>query len=263
MANVIKLYCEYASEGSKQELFYNSPLFGGLGDIKDFVKKMTDYYSKVDKFDMYRPNGNTPYEYGATDYTGHTLYAIVGIDRRNLNQEHRAASHKESGDFPTYYAISVDSKTNELFFMAYSDVCSPNWNREYRVIKATPLEDIGTPLVDSYKKISKIDKSVLQFIRDNAEENDDDFYKCDDGIWSITIQADLTGARVTLKGSSKEDIFRNIADNYQGQRNMRCPSTSNYDLVSVKGKAEFDEWIKTAKGLKSSFDKFYRGGFVD
>ena len=60
-----------------------------------------------------------------------------------------------------------------------------------------------------------------------------------------------------------DDVFRDYTDNYTGYRNYRRQMASEWEIVNDKAKASYEEWKKTAKGLKSDFDKFYGGGIVD
>ena len=77
------------------------------------------------------------------------------------------------------------------------------------------------------------------------------------------VVKDQHGNYCTIEGKTLDDVFRDYADHYTGYRNYRRQMASEWEIVNDRAKASYDEWKKTAKGLKSDFDKFYGSGIVD
>lgn len=164
-------------------------------------------------------------------------------------------------DWRYMYSIALCSEDRKLYVISYSNACQPNWNDNYDLKGCIALDEVDFQLLKDGCTISRIENNLHAAINDILYSDNDAFKVTADGV-SMLIK-DQHGNYMTLHGKSVEEVFRNYADNYVGYRNFRRPDVSEWKIVGEDAKANYNEWIKSAQGLKSDFDKFYGGGIVD
>lgn len=164
-------------------------------------------------------------------------------------------------DWRYMYSIALCSEDRKLYVISYSNACSPNWNEEYNIQHITALDDVYYPLLKENCVIYKIENNLHAAINDIIYSGRELFAVT--AIGASMVVKDQHGNYTTLQGNSMEDVFRDYADNYTGYRNFRRQGVSEWEIVSDVAKEEYSQWVKTARGLKSDFDKFYGSGIVD
>lgn len=70
-----------------------------------------------------------------------------------------------SGEFPYHASICCRNKGGRLYFCVSKEPCSPNWNKEQRLIQFIPLDKIDVPLIEDANGIRKMDKTILEYIQ--------------------------------------------------------------------------------------------------
>jgi len=157
---------------------------------------------------------------------------------------------------------------HRLYFGMVCENCSPNWNNQCELFtRPVDLATIGRSLCASADDIYMIEESFASILNQIDAENKDysDYITAPDtdGMYKVTIMDDSNSSRLTVTGRTKDDVFRKIANEYQGRRNFRRPDVPEYKIVDPHTFAAYIDWKRTAKGLVSDFDKFYGGGIVD
>ena len=74
---------------------------------------------------------------------------------------------------------------------------------------------------------------------------------------------DQHGNTTEITNTTIDKLFKDFADNYTGYRDYRRQTASEWKIVDNTTRLKYEEWKKTAKDLKSDWDKFYGGGIVD
>lgn len=230
----------------------------------DLISLAADLYSKDTKLNFLHDNGRSPSETAChTYYKDKYFYTLVQFEQKDLTEQmiNELGSYDGDWDWRYFYAISLCREDRELYIVSFSNACSPNWNNEYNVQKYKKLEDVVFPILKEGRTISRMNDSLHAAINEKLIAKKVTFKATDNYVY-MSIK-DQHGNYSSIEGNSLDDVFRDYADNYTGYRNYRRQMASEWEIVDNSARKMYDEWKKTAKGLKSDFDKFYGGGIVD
>ena len=261
-----KMYLNYLNEVESAKMtikldFLNS---GNPESKSKLISLASSLYSKDTRLNFISNNGRRPSEYTCRTYgKDKVFYTLVQFKQENLTEQilNELGSYDGEWSWRYFYAISLCEQDRELYIVSFSNACCPNWNNEYNVQKFKKLQDVDFPILKKNCTIYRMDGSLHAAINEELIENKITF-NATENLVSMTIK-DQHGNYCELEGKSIEDVFRNYADNFTGYRNYRRQMASEWEIVSDYARDLFVEWKKTAKGLKSDFDKFYGGGIVD
>lgn len=245
-----------------------------MTDVLSFLRKddaesramlemiVNEIYGPGRKFDYPSDNGHRPTE-GTSRSCGKHYHTIIQFKQKDLTKEaiEHLGHYDGESDWRYFYAISIGEEDRKLYIVSFSNACSPNWNGEYNVQRIMELKDVNFPILTRSGRIYRMCDSLHAAINDELWSKESTFLTSNDGV--RLVLKDQHGNYCTVKGNNLNDVFRDYADNYTGYRNYRRQMASEWEIVNDKAKASYEEWKKTAKGLKSDFDKFYGGGIVD
>ena len=259
-----KIYLNYLNADEKMKM--TDALSFLRSDDKEsramFEKIVNDIYGIGIKFDYPSDNGHRPSE-GTSRSCGKYYHTIIQFEQKDLTKEaiEHLGHYDGEWDWRYFYAIVIGKEDRLLYLVSFSNACSPNWNHEYNVQRIMELKDVNFPILTRSGLIYRMCDSLHAAINDELWSNDSTFSTSNEGIRLVV--KDQHGNYTTIEGKTLDDVFRDYADNYTGYRNYRRQMASEWEIVNDKAKASYEEWKKTAKGLKSDFDKFYGGGIVD
>lgn len=261
-----KIYLNYLAKDEKDKM--TSALSFLRSDDKEsramFERIVNDVYGPDRKFDYPCDNGRRPSEGTSRNY-GKTMYVhtVVQFEQKDLTEQAIEHLGKYDGewDWRYFYAIGVGEEDRRLYLLSFSNACSPNWNDEYNIQRYMEWKDVDFPILKPEGMVYRMCDSLHAAINAELWSKVPAFTE-GPGVCRMVVR-DQHGNYTTIEGCSAEDVFRDYTDNYTGYRNYRRQMASEWEIVSDKAKASYEEWKKTAKGLKSDFDKFYGGGIVD
>ena len=72
-----------------------------------------------------------------------------------------------SGEFPYHASICCQNRDGKLYFCISYEHCSPNWNKEQRLIKIVPLDEIKMPIIEDESGTKYIDKTLFEYLQFN------------------------------------------------------------------------------------------------
>jgi len=227
-----------------------------------FERIVNDVYGPDRKFDYPSDNGHRPSE-GTCGTCGKYYHTIIQFEQKDLTEEaiNHLGHYDGEWEWRYFYAISIGKDDRQLYLISFSNACSPNWNHEYHVQRKMELKYVDFPILTDGGLIYRMCDSLHAAINAELWGNKSTFTASSEGIRLVV--KDQHGNYTTIEGGTLDDVFRDYTDNYTGYRNYRRQMASEWEIVNDKAKASYEEWKKTAKGLKSDFDKFYGGGIVD
>lgn len=260
--NRTKIYLNYLADAEKQKMTDTMSFLRGGNDGKnELIAIASDLYGEGIQLDFSWDNGHYPSEWRA-NYCDKHFYTIIQFEQKHLTEKAISVLGKcDEWDWRYFYAISLCREDRKLYVISYSNRCSPNWNQEYSAQRFIELSTIDFPLLTENGVIYRMDDALHTAINDRLAAKRPMFVE-EEGNIVMTVR-DQHGNYADIKGTSLDSVFRDYADNYTGYRNYRRQMASEWEIVSEVARERFEEWKKTAKGLKSDFDKFYGGGIVD
>ena len=207
-------------------------------------------------------NGKYPSEWRANRGGSMHFYTLIQFKEEDMTEEAISKLGRcDEWDWRYFYAISVCAEDRELYLLSFNNRYSPNWNGEYNMRRLIALTDVGFPILKEHSVIYRIDDALHNAINTSLLQSLPMFTEDEDKV--VMMVKDQHGNYTAIEGTTIEQVFRNYADNYTGYRNFRRQMASEWVIVDDKARLRFEEWKRTAKGLKSDFDKFYGGGIVD
>lgn len=222
-------------------------------------------YGPNQMFRFVANNGHLPSEYRSQTYGGKkTFYTLIQFERKHLSDKCISVLGERdsySYEWRYFYGISVCDEDRELYLISFSNACSPNWNLEYNAQMYVKLKEVDFPILKEDGELYRMDDSLHAAINEKIAQNQPQFLQTENFV--LLSVKDQHGNYKTISGKNLDEVFRDYADNYTGYRNYRRQMASEWVIVSDNARQKFEEWKKTAKGLKSDFDKFYGGGIVD
>jgi hypothetical protein len=266
MEQKTKIYLNYLSNDEKIKM--TDALWFLRSEDKEsrsmFERIVNDIYGPDRKFDYPSDNGHRPSESTSKGGGGKYYHTIIQFEYKHLTEEAiKVLGSNEDDEYcwRYFYAIAIGKEDRQLYLLSFSNACSPNWNNEYNVQRKMELKDVDFQILTRSGLIYRMCDSLHAAINDELWSKESTFSTSTDGIRLVV--KDQHGNYATIEGKTLDDVFRDYADNYTGYRNYRRQMASEWEIVNDKAKASYEEWKKTAKGLKSDFDKFYGGGIVD
>ena len=258
-----KIYLNYLDKNEKVRMTNVMPFLHGGNEGKDKLTAIAnDVYGGDARLELAHDNGKSAWGSVSNYRKAMYFYTVIQFEKKDLTEQALSVlGSTESSDFPYYYAISLCKEDRRLYLVSFQDECSPNWNGRYDTQHHVELEKVDFPVLQDDHVIYRMDDALHAAINDELWSNDSTFSTSNDGIRLVV--KDQHGNYTTIEGKSLDDVFRDFADNYTGYRNYRRQMASEWEIVNDKAKASYEDWKKTAKGLKSDFDKFYGGGIVD
>jgi len=259
---VTKMYLNYLRNEEKVRMT-NTLAFlkGGSEFKKEFIDLVDRVYGKDVSLDYIRDNGNIASEWGAR-YCGNYYYTILFFEQKDLTEKAiEVLGSCDEWDWRYFYGIAIGKEDRKLYVISYRNECSPNWNSKYEAQRIVSFNDFDFPLLKEDGRIYRMDNALHSAINDELAKNLVLFVENDYEV-SMVVK-DQHGNYDTISGDSVESVFRNYADNYTGYRDYRRQMASEWEIVDDADRQRFEEWKRTATGLKSGFDKFYGGGIVD
>ena len=259
-----KIYLNYLDKGEKERM--TDALSFLRSEDKEsramFERIVDNVYGPDRKFDYPSDNGHRPSE-GTCGTCGKYYHTIIQFEQKDLTEEaiNHLGHYDGEWEWQYFYAISIGKDDRQLYLISFSNACSPNWNHEYNVQRKMELKDVDFPILTGSGLIYRLCDSLHAAINDELWGSKSTFTASSDGIRLVV--KDQHGNYTTIEGATLDDVFRDYTDNYTGYRNYRRQMASEWEIVNERAKASYEEWKKTAKGLKSDFDKFYGGGIVD
>lgn len=260
--NRTKIYLNYLANDEKQKMTETMPFLRGGNDGKNELMSIADeLYGEGVKLGFAYDNGHYPGEWRAR-YCDKHFYTIIQFEQKHLTEKAISVFGKcDQWDWRYFYAISLCEEDRKLYVISYSNECSPNWNQKYDAQRFVELSTVDFPLLTEDGVIYRMDDALHAAINDRLAANRPVFMEADGNV--IMTVRDQHGNYADIKGTSLDAVFRDYADNYTGYRNYRRQMASEWVIVGDAVRKRYEEWKKTAKGLKSDFDKFYGGGIVD
>lgn len=267
---VIDIYPEYVNAAGVADISRVLDFLVHLNanSIEDVVTALQPMLtSRLDRSINYR-------DVSGARYMGEKYRVLIRLANSFVNKELLPAGCLDNfkddryQEFPQWAAVCVkEGDATDLHFCIFYERFSPNWNHEADIIKAVPLKTVieyGS-VITSLNGIKQIDRTAQRLMREHLHTEYKDFISepDSDGLFKVYISDDRTGRVVCVTGSTVDDVFRTIANDYQGHRNYRRPDACEFAPANDDTKVIFEKWMKTAKGLTSDFDKFYGGGIVD
>lgn len=226
-----------------------------------FERIAGEIYGHDRKFEYPTDNGNRPSESTAGS-SGKYVHTIVQFEQKDLTEEAlKALGSCDEWDWRYFYAIAIGKEDRKLYLVSFSNACSPNWNHEYNIQRCIELKDVDFLILRESGLVYRMCDSLHAAINGELWSSKSTFTASSEGIRLVV--KDQHGNYTTIEGATLDGVFRDYTDNYTGYRNYRRQMASEWEIVNERAKASYEEWKKTAKGLKSDFDKFYGGGIVD
>lgn len=263
MEQKIKIYLNYLSKDEKERMTKNLDflLSGDKNGVGNFIEMTNRLYGEEVKLDFLWDNGKYPHEWRA-NYGELHFYTIMLFEKKHLTEQSiKELGSTDSSDFPYHYAISLCKEDRKVYLVSFSDRFSPNWNLEYRIERYIPLYEIDFPILRKDGVIYKMDNALHSAINSILYKGKSLFKEdCNEVRMIVRNQH---GDYCEISGHTTDEVFRDYADNYTGYRNYRRQMASEWEIADEMARDRFEQWKKTAKGLKSDFDKFYGGGIVD
>lgn len=263
MKQKTKIYLNYLSADEKMSMT-DALSFLRSDDTESrvmFERIVNETYGVTKDFDYPTNNGRRPSEGSCRRY-GNYYHTIIQFEQKDLTEDAlKALGSCDEWDWRYFYGIAIGREDRQVYVISYSNACSPNWNNEYNVRRIMELKDVDFQILTRSGLIYRMCDSLHEAINDELWSNESTFSTSTDGIRLVV--KDQHGNYTTIEGNSLDEVFREYADKYTGYRNYRRQMASEWEIVNGNARASYEEWKKTAKGLKSDFDKFYGGGIVD
>lgn len=263
--NRIRIYLNYLDKNESVNMT-NALTFLQTGEkaARDsFLEFANELYRKENKFEFVSDNGHYP-DCAWANYGDKHFTVVMQFKREYISEQGIGIlGHNDGGswDWRYFYGIAISDEERKIYALSYSNRCSPNWNNEYHAQRFVELSTIDFPLLTENGVIYRMDDSLHAAINARLAAKRPMFIE-EEGNVVMTVR-DQHGNYTDIKGTSLDSVFRDYADNYTGYRNYRRQMASEWEIVSDVVRERYEEWKKTAKDLKSSFDKFYGGGIVD
>lgn len=226
-----------------------------------FERIAGEIYGHDCKFDYPTDNGRRPSE-GSAGSSGRYVHTIIQFEQKDLTEEAlKVLGSCDEWDWRYFYAIAIGKEDRKLYLVSFSNACSPNWNHEYNIQRRMELKDVDFLILRESGLVYRMCDSLHAAINVELWSKESSFSASKEGVRMVV--KDQHGNYCAIEGKTLDDIFRDYADHYTGYRNYRRQMASEWEIVNERAKVSYEEWKKTAKGLKSDFDKFYGGGIVD
>ena len=258
-----KIYLNYLNKDEKARMT-NALSFLHSDDNESrsmFERVAAEIYGLDCKFSYPTDNGRRPIE-GTSGSNGVYLHTIVQFEQKDLTEDAlKALGSCDEWEWRYFYAIAIGKDDRKLYLVSFSNACSPNWNQEYKIQRRIELKYVDFLILKSSGLVYRMDDSLHAAINGELWSKEPAFTESADGV-RIVVK-DQHGNYCTIEGCTLDDVFRNYANNYTGYCNYRRQMASEWEIVDDAVRERFTDWKKTAKGLKSDFDKFYGGGIVD
>ena len=260
-----KIYLNYldANEKMKMTMALNFLHTEDKESKEEFLKMSESLYGEGVKLDFAWDNGHYPSEWRARIYSEH-FYVIMQFERGSMSDkaiETLGENDRDEWDWRYFYGIAICNEDRKMYAISYMNECSPNWNQEYNVQRFVALKDIDFPLLRNGCLIYRMDDALHAAINSELVKNEPLFEERDGEV--MMVVKDQHGNYIEITGETTEDVFRDYVDNYTGYRNYRRQMASEWEIADESVRERYEEWKKSAKDLKSDFDKFYGGGIVD
>lgn len=258
-----KIYLNYLAKDEKVRMTDVMPFLHGGNDGKDrLIAIANEVYGGDARLELAHDNGKSAWGSVSNYRKAMYFYTVIQFEKKDLTEHALSVlGQTTSSSFPYYYAISLCKEDRRLYLVSFQDECSPNWNGRYDTQHYVELEEVDFPVLQDGCFIYRMDDALHAAINGELWGNKSTFTASSEGI-RLAVK-DQHGNYTTIEGATLDGVFRDYTDNYTGYRNYRRQMASEWEIVSDKAKASYEEWKKTAKGLKSDFDKFYGGGIVD
>lgn len=258
-----KIYLNYLDKGEKERM--TDALSFLRSENKEsramFERIVDNVYGPDRKFDYPSDNGHRPSE-GTCRTCGKYYHTIIQFEQKDLTEDAlKALGSCDEWDWRYFYAISIGKDDRQLYLVSFSNECSPNWNNKYNIQRCMELKDVDFLILRESGLVYRMCDSLHAAINGELWSKESTFSTSTDGVRMVV--KDQHGNYTSIVGETLEQIFRDYADHYTGYRNYRRQMASEWEIVNDRAKTSYEEWKKTAKGLKSDFDKFYGGGIVD
>lgn len=269
MAN-IDIYPEYVNMSSTKDIssLLSFLVLTDANSIKEIVSALYPMLtSSLSKSFQYN-------DVAVSRRAGHRYWTIIKLKNSFVNKsllpEGSLIDFKDDRyrEFPEWAAVCIkEGDTSDLHFCIFYENYSPNWNHEAVLLKAEPLTSLieHGNIISSLDGVRQIDRTAQRLMRDHLNATYKDFVTepDSDGFFKVYIAEERTGLVKCVADKSVDNVFRTIANDYQGHRNYRRPNAYEFVPKNDNTRVVFEDWKKTASGLTSDFDKFYGGGIVD
>lgn len=254
-----RMYLNHLSNEEKERMTNELPFLRHNDEKskKRLMRICNKLYAKENKLERIMDNGYTSQGSYASGY-----YVIIGFEQKMLSDKAISVLGScDEWDWRYFYGIAIGREDRQVYVISFSNACSPNWNDEYNRHKTIPLDDIDFSILKDDGVVYRMDDALHSAINNEIYSTAIIFSQTEGCV--MMVVKDQHGNYCEIKGTSLENVFRDYADHYTGYRDYRHQMASEWEIVSSIAKEEYEEWKRTAKGLKSDFDKFYRGGIVD
>ena len=260
-----KIYLNYLNKDEKVIMTRTLAFLLNNDDASkaELIKMAGKLYGKENRLNFLWDNGHMPSQWQAsTRSKDKHFYTIIQFEKKHLTEQALEVLGTEHfKEFPYYYGISICDEDRKMYVVSFKDDGVPNWNNYYIAERYRELQDVDFTLLKEDGIIYKMDDALHAAINNKLASSRPMFTE-KDGHVTMTVR-DQHGNYCDIEGSSLEEVFRNYADNYTGYRDYRRQMASEWEIADDGIRQKYEEWKQTAKGLKSSFDKFYGGGIVD
>lgn len=258
-----KIYLNYLESREAERMTNTMPfLFGGNEGKEELLATAQKLYGEGVTLDFALDNGRYPSEWRAHFGDNKHFYTIIQFKQERLTEQAINALGKcDEWDWRYFYAISLCKEDRLLYLISFSNKYSPNWNQVYKTQHFKPLSEVDFPILKEGFTIYRMDNALHAAINEVLVKSEPIVTE-EEGCAMIMVK-DQHGNYTKIVGTTMEAVFREYADKYTGYRNYRRQMASEWVIVDDKTRLRFEAWKRTAKGLKSDFDKFYGGGIVD
>lgn len=238
-------------------------LFNPDRPSKDIIINLVSQIYGNKYFNIVCDNGRSPVAYHATTYEKNKhWFTLVRFEENQMTSEALDFFGRDNDrDFSRYYGLSICKEDGILYAVSLQERCSPNWNNEYLIRMVLPLKELNFPILKTDGTISSMCGTLHDAINSKIWCEKPLFLE-KSGAVSMAVK-DQHGNYCYIKGTSVDSVFRDYADNYTGYQSYRNQMASEWKIVDPVTRQRYEEWKKSATGLKSDFDKFYGGGIVD
>lgn len=238
-------------------------LFNPDRPSKDIIINLVSQIYGNKYFNIVSDNGHTPIAYHATTYEKDKhWFTLARFEENQMTSEALDFFGRDDDrDFRRYYGLGICKEDGILYAVSLQERCSPNWNNAYLIGMVSPLKELSFPILKTNGTICAMCDTLHDAIN-NKIWSEKPLFLEEGGVVSMAVK-DQHGNYCYIKGPSVDNVFRDYADNYTDYRSYRNQMASEWRIADPVTRQRYEEWKKSAAGLKSSFDKFYGGGIVD
>lgn len=234
---------------------------GGEEGKRELITASNNLYGADKKLDFGWDNGRYPDGYAVAKGDKHYI-TLIKSEKRDMTQEALdLLGSTDNTNFPYHYAIMLGREDRLLYVASFSDRYCPNWTNKYDMEHLMPIWDVTIPLLKEDAPICMMDDALHEELNRRLADGQPMSGESVGYAWFKVH--DQHGNYTDVGGETMERAFRSYADNYTGYQSFRKPMASEWVICDPKVRERYNDWRKTAKGLKSDFDKFYGGAVVD